>query len=85
MLGETTHTFSHVRWRMTVYLCTGEAAPQEGTCWAGPRGIGTADAAQSGAAHHCAAGVGGHLVVRGAALGARGRQRFRDPTFQRTR
>lgn len=35
MLGETTHTFSHVRWRMTVYLCTGEAAPQEGTCWAG--------------------------------------------------
>lgn len=33
-LGETTHTFSHVRWHMTVYLCVGEADPQDGMCWA---------------------------------------------------
>lgn len=36
MLGETTHTFSHIRWRMTAYLCSGEVPPDEGAAWAGP-------------------------------------------------
>ena len=40
MIGSTTHTFSHVRWRMQAYLCTGNiapAAPNEATCWAGAK------------------------------------------------
>lgn len=36
-LGDTTHTFSHVRWRMSVYYCEAETIETgEALMWAGP-------------------------------------------------